>query len=174
MCSRGSVIPLFVSQIKQNIELTVTNPQMTRFMMSLNESVNLVINAFENGESGDIFVQKSPACTIWDLAKALSEIFNSNSEIRIIGTRHAEKLYESLISQQEMARVFEDDNFYKIPPDDRDLNYADYFTVGNSMTAEKEAYTSHNTNRLNKDEIKELLLNDNFIKRNLQSQIFVE
>ena len=174
MCSRGSVIPLFVSQIKQNSDLTVTNPDMTRFMMSLDESVNLVVNAFENGVSGDIFVQKSPACTIWDLAKALSEIFNSNSKIRIIGTRHAEKLYESLISQQEMARVIEGDNFYKIPPDDRDLNYADYFTVGNSMIAEKEAYTSHNTNRLHKDEIKEMLLKDNFITRNIQSQIFVE
>lgn len=174
MCSRGSVIPLFVSQIKQNIDLTVTNPDMTRFMMSLDESVNLVVNAFENGESGEIFVQKSPACKIWDLAKALSEIFNTNSEIRIIGTRHAEKLYESLISQQEMVRVCEGDNFYKIPPDDRDLNYADYFTVGNFLTAEKEAYTSHNTNRLNKDEIKQLLLKDNFIIRNLQSQIFVE
>ena len=173
MCSRGSVIPLFVSQIKNNSFLTVTNPFMTRFMMSLEDSVNLVINAFENGSSGDIFVQKSPACTILDLAKALNEIFNSSSEIRIIGTRHSEKLYESLISQQEMVRVLENENFYRIPPDDRDLNYSQYFTVGNSTTNEKESYTSHNTNRLNMDEIIKLLLSEDFIKRNLNSKTFV-
>ena len=174
MCSRGSVIPLFVSQIKNNSPLTVTNPDMTRFMMTLEDSVNLVISAFENGSSGDIFVQKSPACTIMGLAKALKMIFNSNSEIRIIGTRHAEKLYESLISHQEMIRIAENENYFKIPPDDRDLNYAKYFTVGKPSKTEIEAYSSHNTQRLSQEEIIELLLKDSFIKKNLQSQIFVE
>tara|TARA_B100000242_G_scaffold96699_2_gene66299 strand:- start:8906 stop:9916 length:1011 start_codon:yes stop_codon:yes gene_type:complete len=165
MCSRGSVIPLFISQILNNKPITITDPSMTRFLMSLKESVNLVMFAFEEGNSGDIFVQKSPACTIYDLANALRQIFNADNPIKIIGTRHGEKLYESLISRQEISRVEEFNNFYRIPPDDRELNYSQFFTEGKEKISESEDYTSHNTDRLNVSDIKSILLKDDYIKK---------
>lgn len=167
MASRGSVIPLFVSQIKEGRPITVTDPSMTRFLMSLDDSVDLVLHAFQNGNHGDIFVQKAPACTIGDLVIALKEIFNSSTPVRVIGTRHGEKLYESLISREEMARSIDTGRYYRIPADNRDLNYAMYFTDGEEQISELEDYTSHNTKRLNVPELKELLLGLDYIKRQL-------
>lgn len=167
MASRGSVIPLFVSQIKARIPLTVTDPEMTRFLMSLEDSVNLVEYAFEHAIQGDIFVQKAPACTVSDLAQALKELFNSTIPIKIIGTRHGEKLYESLISREEMAKAEDMGNYFRIPADNRDLNYAQYFTEGEEKIASFEDYTSHNTQRLNVAQIKELLLKLDFIRDQL-------
>ena len=165
LASRGSVIPLFVEQIKAGKPLTLTDPNMTRFLMSLKDSVDLVLYAYENASQGDIFVQKAPAATIGDLAQALKEIFNSKSTIRIIGTRHGEKLFESLISREEMARAQEMQRYYRIPADNRELNYAKYFSEGQEEIARIEDYTSHNTNRLNIEEIKNLLLTIDYIKR---------
>lgn len=167
MASRGSVIPLFVSQIKARIPLTVTDPEMTRFLMSLEDSVNLVEYAFEHAIQGDIFVQKAPASTVSDLAQALKELFNSTIPIKIIGTRHGEKLYESLISREEMAKAGDMGNYFRIPADNRDLNYAQYFTEGEEKIASFEDYTSHNTQRLNVAQIKELLLKLDFIRDQL-------
>ncbi len=164
MASRGSVIPLFVSQVKQGREITITDPNMTRFLMSLDDSVNLVLYAFENGEQGDIFVQKAPAATVSDLAIAIKELFNSNQNVRIIGTRHGEKLYESLISREEMAKAFDLGRYYRIPADNRDLNYAQYFTEGEEGISCQDDYTSHNTERLNIDQIKNTLLELDYIK----------
>ncbi len=164
MCSRGSVIPLFINQIKSNNPITITDPNMTRYLMSLDESVELVLHAFDKGLSGDIFVQKSPACTILDLASALKEIFNYEKENIIIGTRHGEKLYESLLSREEMSRVKDDGNFYRLPSDNRGLNYEKFFERGQKILDESKEYTSHNTKRLNISEIKEKLLNLDFIK----------
>ena len=130
MCSRGSVIPLFINQIKNNIPITITDPEMTRYLMTLDESVDLVMHAFSKGSSGDIFVQKSPACTLLDLATALKNIFNYAKENVVIGTRHGEKLYESLLSREEMARVCDHGRFYRLPPDSRNLNYSKYFEEG--------------------------------------------
>jgi len=132
MVSRGSVIPLFVSQIKAGKPLTITDPNMTRFLMSLDDSVDLVLHAYGHGKQGDIFVQKAPAATIGDLVQALKEIFNADNPIQIVGTRHGEKLYESLVSREEMARVEDMKQYYRIPADNRDLNYAMYFTEGES------------------------------------------
>ena len=157
MGSRGSVIPYFIKLIKSQQEITITDPKMTRFLMSLEDSVNLVFYAFNNANQGDIFVQKAPACTIYDLAIALKEMFNSNSRIKIIGTRHGEKLYESLLSREEMAQAIDLENYYKIPADNRDLNYSKYFSEGNELDPHIEDYNSHNTKRLNVKEIKELL-----------------
>ena len=157
MGSRGSVIPYFIKLIKSQQEITITDPNMTRFLMSLEDSVNLVFYAFNNANQGDIFVQKAPACTINDLAIALKEIFNSNSRIKVIGTRHGEKLYESLLSREEMAQAIDLENYYKIPADNRDLNYSKYFSEGNKLDTHIEDYNSHNTKRLNVKEIKELL-----------------
>ena len=170
MASRGSVIPLFVSQLKEGKEITVTDPTMTRFLMSLDDSVDLVLHAFTHGTQGDIFVQKAPASTIGDLAQALKEIFNCDNPIRIIGTRHGEKLYESLISREEMARVVEMDRYYRIPADNRDLNYAMYFTNGQKQVSALDDYTSHNTERLSIPQVKELLLNLDFIQQQLKGQ----
>ncbi len=167
MGSRGSVIPLFISQIKSNDDLTITDPTMTRFLMSLDESVDLVLYAFENGKSGDIYIQKAPACTIETLADALLEIFNSKSKKNIIGTRHGEKLYETLISREEMLRSKDLGGYYKIPPDSRDLNYDQYFVTGDKNLAMARDYTSHNTKILEKDEIISLLLKLDFIKDEL-------
>ena len=167
MGSRGSVIPLFISQIKSNDDLTITDPTMTRFLMSLDESVDLVLYAFENGKSGDIYIQKAPACTIETLADALLEIFNSKSKKNIIGTRHGEKLYETLISREEMLRSKDLGGYYKIPPDSRDLNYDQYFVTGDKNLAMTRDYTSHNTKILEKDEIISLLLKLDFIKDEL-------
>ena len=166
MCSRGSVIPLFVNQIKNNLPLTITDPNMTRYLMSLDESVDLVMYAFNNGLTGDIFVQKSPACTLLDLATSLKEIFNYDRENLIIGTRHGEKLFESLLSREEMARVEDKGKFFRLPPDNRGLNYDKYFYEGKNIKKEYKEYTSHNTKRLNISEIKEILKNLDFVNKN--------
>ena len=168
MASRGSVIPLFIKQCKENKPLTVTDPNMTRFLMSLDESVNLVLFAFNNAVNGDIFVQKAPACTIMDLALAIKEIFNPNVEIKIIGTRHGEKTYETLINKEDMIKAVDMGNFYKIPADNRDLNYDKYFIDGNTEIASKDEYNSDNTIRLNKEEVKEKLLSLDYVKNELQ------
>ena len=167
MCSRGSVIPLFVSQIKNNIPITITDPQMTRYLMSLDESVDLVMHAFSNGSQGDIFVQKSPACTLLDLVTALKNIFNYKKENIIIGTRHGEKLYESLLSREEMARVEDNGKFFRLPSDNRSLNYDKFFKEGKEINKGYKEYTSHNTKRLSVEEIQEILLGLDFIKQAL-------
>lgn len=169
MASRGSVIPLFVSQIKAGNPLTVTDPNMTRFLMSLEDSVDLVLYAYEHGNQGDIFVQKAPASTVADLVQALKEIFKKDNEIRIIGTRHGEKLYESLISREEMAHAKDMGNYYRIPVDGRDLNYAKYFSEGEEKISHLDDYTSHNTNRLNVEQVKELLLKLDYIQEELNA-----
>jgi UDP-N-acetylglucosamine 4,6-dehydratase len=169
MASRGSVIPLFVAQLKEGIQLTVTDPNMTRFLMSLEDSVDLVLYAFEHGKQGDIFVQKAPASTVADLAQALKELFKKDSEIRVIGTRHGEKLYESLISREEMAKAQDMGNYYRIPADNRDLNYAQYFSEGEEEISHQNDYTSHNTMRLNVAQIKNLLLKLDYIKDELNA-----
>jgi UDP-glucose 4-epimerase len=150
--------------LEQGKKLTVTDPNMTRFLMSLEQSVSLVLFAFEHGEQGDIFVQKAPASTVEDLAKALSEIYGKTNKIEVIGTRHGEKLYESLISREEMAHAIDMGEYYRIPADNRDLNYAKYVAEGDLEISELDDYTSHNTRRLNVEEIKELLLELDFIK----------
>jgi UDP-glucose 4-epimerase len=167
MASRGSVIPLFVSQIKAGKPLTVTDPEMTRFLMSLEDSVDLVEYAFTHANQGDLFVQKAPASTVADLAQALKELFNSNVSINIIGTRHGEKLFESLISREEMAKAEDMGNYFRVPADNRDLNYAQYFTEGEKKINSIEDYTSQNTQRLNIAQIKELLLKLDFIRDEL-------
>ena len=165
MASRGSVIPLFVSQLLGGHSITITDPLMTRFLMSLPDSVELVLHAFQHANQGDIYVQKAPASTIADLAQALKEILNKDAPIQVIGTRHGEKLYESLISREEMARVEDMDRYYRIPSDNRDLNYAMYFTDGEKIISNLEDYTSHNTERLTVPEIKTLLMKLDFIQQ---------
>jgi len=167
MASRGSVIPLFVSQLKEGKALTVTDPNMTRFLMSLEDSVDLVLYAFEHGQQGDIFVQKAPASTVADLAEGLKELFAKDNEVRVIGTRHGEKLYESLISREEMAHAQDLGGYYRIPADNRDLNYAKYFSEGEEKISHFDDYTSHNTERLTVEQIKALLLKLDFIKEEL-------
>jgi UDP-N-acetylglucosamine 4,6-dehydratase len=157
MASRGSVIPLFVNQILAGEELTITDPNMTRFLMSLEESVDLVLYAFENAAPGDLFVQKAPASTVADLAQALKELLGRDNPIRIIGTRHGEKLYESLVSREEMARADDHGGYYRIPADSRDLNYNRYFVEGEIEIASIEDYTSHNTQRLDVNGVKAVL-----------------
>jgi UDP-N-acetylglucosamine 4,6-dehydratase len=169
MGSRGSVIPLFVEQLKSGNPLTVTDPSMTRFLMSLEESVHLVLHAFEHGNSGDIFVQKAPAATVGDLAEALKQLFSKTNPIRIIGTRHGEKLYESLVSREEMARAEDTGAHFCIPADSRDLNYKKYFVEGEQRITEAEDYTSHNTTRLSVEQIKALLLTLDYIQEALHA-----
>ena len=170
MASRGSVIPLFVQQLKDNQPLTITDPNMTRFMMSLDDSVDLVLYAYKNGEQGDIFVQKSPASTIYDLAEALKQLFGrQKTETRIIGTRHGEKLYEVLVSREEMARADSLERYYRVPADGRDLNYNKYFTSGETEVSSAEDYTSHNTERLDIEGTRQLLLKLDFIQQHLKS-----
>ena len=169
MASRGSVIPLFVDQLKENKSLTVTDPNMTRFLMSLEDSVDLVLYAFKHGNQGDIFVQKAPASTVEDLAKALTELFNRSNPVRVIGTRHGEKLYESLVSREEMAKSEDLGNYYRIPADNRDLNYAQFFSEGEEKISKQDDYTSHNTQRLNVEQVKELLLKLDYIKDELHA-----
>lgn len=169
MASRGSVIPLFINQMKSNQPLTVTDPKMTRFLMSLEDSVDLVIHAFEHAEQGDIFVQKAPASTLTDLAQALKELFKSESAVKIIGTRHGEKLYESLISREEMAKAQDMGRYYRIPADNRDLNYEKYFVEGEMHITEVDDYTSHNTQRLSVEEVKTLLLKLDYIQETLNA-----
>ena len=168
MCSRGSIIPLFIKQIKEGKPLTVTDPNMTRFMMSLEDSVSLVLYAFENANPGDIFVQKSPAATVETLAIALKELFNVDNEIKIIGARHGEKIYESLCGTEEMSKAIDLGDFYKIPADYRDLNYTKY-SQEKGADLKTEEYNSDNTKRLNVDELKELLLTLDYVRDELKS-----
>ena len=158
MASRGSVIPLFIDQIKAGKPITVTDPHMTRYLMSLEDAVELVIFAFEHAQPGDIMVQKSPACTIGDLAQAMKELFQANNEIRVIGTRHGEKLYETLLTREEYLPAEDMGNFYRVPADTRDLNYDKYFVDGDMKLSTTDEYNSHNTYRLNIEEIKQKLL----------------
>lgn len=169
MASRGSVIPHFIKQIKTGNPITITDPNMTRFLMSLDDAVNLVLFAFEKGNQGDLFVQKSPASTIGDLAQAIKELFNASNPIRIIGTRHGEKLYETLCTREEMAKAIDLDHFYRIPADNRDLNYDKYYNKGDTKTSVFEDYNSHNTIRLSIDELKEKLLSLKYIREELKS-----
>lgn len=168
MCSRGSIIPLFIKQIKEGKPLTITNPEMTRFMMSLENSVELVLFAFENANPGDIFVQKSPAATIHVLAQAVKELFNADNEIQIIGERHGEKLYETLCSKEEMSKAEDLKDFYRIPADFRDLNYAKYVQTDGPKLVDYE-YNSHNTRRLSIEEMKELLLTLDYVQQELNN-----
>jgi UDP-glucose 4-epimerase len=168
MASRGSVIPLFIQQIKEGKSITVTDPEMTRFMMSLTQAVELVLFAFNNADQGDLFVQKAPAATIGDLAFVLAEIFNSKSETRVIGTRHGEKLYETLLAREEAVKAVDLGDYYRIPADTRDLNYGKYFEEGNSNISIAEEYTSHNTVRLNRQSLKELLLKLDYVQDELK------
>lgn len=158
MASRGSVIPLFLDQIKAGKPITITNPHMTRFLMSLDDAVDLVLFAFEHGNAGDLFVQKSPASTVGDLSKAILELTKSDAEAKIIGTRHGEKLYETLLTKEEFEKAEDLKDYFRVPMDQRDLNYEKYFNEGDFIDSEEE-YNSHNTKRLNVEEIKELLLN---------------
>jgi len=169
MASRGSVIPLFIEQLKNGQPLTVTDPNMTRFLMSLEEAVELVVFAFKNAEAGDIMVQKAPASTIGDLAQAIKELFNADSEVKIIGTRHGEKLYETLLTKEEHIVAKDMGGFFKVPADKRDLNYDKYFVEGNEQLQKVEDYNSHNTERLNVEEIKEKLLKLDYVKKELQN-----
>lgn len=158
MGSRGSVIPLFIKQIKTGQPISVTDPNMTRFMMTLEDAVELVLFAFQNGNNGDIFVQKSPASTIADLAKAVKELYVSDAQIKTIGTRHGEKLYETLVNREEMVKAIDEGRYFRIPADTRDLNYSKFFTEGETKVAGVEEYNSHNTQRLNVEETRDLLL----------------
>lgn len=169
IASRGSVIPLFISQIKKKMNITVTDPKMTRFLMSLDHSVDLVLYACQHGKQGAIYVQKAPASTIENLAKVLKEIFDSKISIKIIGTRHGEKLFESLISREEMARAIDLKKYYMIPADNRDLNYAKYLYKGEKNISQINDYTSHNTKQLNVKELKKLLLEIDYIKYELNN-----
>ncbi|MFT5726132.1 MAG: UDP-N-acetylglucosamine 4,6-dehydratase [Desulforhopalus sp.] len=167
MASRGSVIPLFVKQINEGKQLTITDPNMTRFMMTLEDAVDLVLFAFDKGNNGDIFVQKAPAATVETLANALLELYESKNDIKIIGTRHGEKLYEVLVNREDMTKAEDLGEFYRITADNRDLNYNSFFTEGLEDISKVEDYHSHNTKRLNIEEMKELLLKLQFIKHDI-------
>lgn len=169
MASRGSVIPLFIEQILAGKSITITDPTMTRFLMSLEDSVDLVLHAFEHGKQGDIFVQKAPASTIAVLAQALQEMFGGSGDIRVIGTRHGEKLYESLVSREELAKAEDMGDYYRIPADNRDLNYAKFVVEGEPEIAEFEDYTSHNTVQLDVEGVKKLLLKLSYIQEQLNA-----
>lgn len=170
MASRGSVIPLFIEQIKAGKSLSITDPEMTRFMMTLDDAVELVWFAFNNAQNGDMFVQKAPAATVEVLAIALRELYNASNPINIIGTRHGEKLFETLVNREEMAKAIDMGNYYRIPADNRDLNYGKYFTDGESKVSEIADYTSHNTARLDVEGMKKLLLKLPIIRRDVLSQ----
>jgi len=169
MASRGSVIPLFVDQIRAGGPLTVTDPDMTRFLMSLDDSVDLVLHAFEHATPGDIFVQKAPASTIADLVAAMQQVFGTDLPVKIIGTRHGEKLYESLVSREEMARAEDMGRYFRIPADSRDLNYNKYFVEGEVTVSDLEDYTSHNTQRLDVEGVRKVLLGLDYIKEALDA-----
>ena len=168
MCSRGSVIPLWIEQIKNGNPITITEPKMTRFIMSLEEAVELVIFAFQNAESGDIMVQKAPACTIEVLARAVKELFHSEEEIKIIGIRHGEKMYETLLTNEECANAIDMGNFYRVPCDKRDLNYDKYFKVGDVKRNTLTEFNSNNTELLNVEQVKEKLLELRYIQEELE------
>lgn len=167
MASRGSVIPLFVDQIKAGKPITITDPNMTRFMMTLEDAVDLVLYAFENGNQGDLFVQKSPACTIEVLAEALKSLYKASTEIKIIGTRHGEKLYETLVNREDMVKAEDCGNYYRIPADNRDLNYEQYFSEGDTQVANLEEYHSHNTELLDIEGMKQLLMKLPLIRKDV-------
>ena len=173
MASRGSVIPLFINQIKSGLPLTITDPNMTRFLMSLNDAVDLVLFAFENGNQGDLFVNKAPAATIGDLAKAIKELAKVDNDINIIGTRHGEKLYETLCTREEMVKAEDMGDFYRIPADNRDLNYAQYFSEGEIDLSKIEDYHSHNTEQLGIADMKKLLLELPLIKKEVFGDLSV-
>jgi len=168
MASRGSVIPFFIEQIKNGDPITVTDPNMTRFLMSLDEAVELVLFAFKNGNQGDLFVHKAPASTIRDLAQAIKEMFNASNPIKVIGTRHGEKLYETLCTREEMAKAIDLGGYYQVPADNRDLNYGKYFEHGDIKTSDLEDYNSHNTTRLNIEQVKEKLLSLEYVREELK------
>jgi len=168
MASRGSVIPLFINQIKSGAPLTITNPDMTRYMMSLEQAVDLVLFAFDNGRPGDLFVQKAPAATIGQLAEVMLDLFNASNGIKIIGTRHGEKLYETLLTQEERVRSTDLGDYYRVSPDDRDLNYDKYFSQGDEKVQTIEDYHSHNTYRLSNEELKDLLLTLDYVQNELK------
>lgn len=170
MASRGSVIPLFVDQIKAGKSITITDPNMTRFMMTLEDAVDLVLYAFENGNQGDLFVQKSPACTIEVLAQALKDLYQADTEIKIIGTRHGEKLYETLVNREDMVKAEDCGNYYRIPADNRDLNYEQYFSEGDIQVANLEEYHSHNTDILDVSAMKQLLLKLPLIRKDIYGE----
>jgi UDP-N-acetylglucosamine 4,6-dehydratase len=170
MASRGSVIPLWIDQMEKGEVITVTDPNMTRFMMTLNNAVDLVIYAFQNGRNGDLFVQKAPAATLETLAKAIKELLKKDTSVKVIGTRHGEKLYETLVTREEMARAEDMENYYRIPCDTRDLNYDKYFVEGQEKVSVIEDYHSHNTRRLNVEEMKFLLLQLNEIKERVKGK----
>lgn len=169
MCSRGSVIPLFVDQIKQGKPITITDPNMTRFIMSLEEAVELVLFAFENAQAGDIMVQKAPACTIGVLAQAIKEIFKADNEIEYIGIRHGEKTFETLLTQEECLHASDLGNYYRVPADNRDLNYAKYFEEGKTNKSALKEFTSNNTEILNVEQVKDKLLNLEYIQSELMA-----
>ena len=164
LCSRGSVVPLFISQIKEGKPLTITDPTMTRFVMSLEEAVELVVYAFQNAESGDIMVQKAPACTIGVLAQAVKELFHADNEIKVIGIRHGEKMYETLLTNEECAHAIDMGNFYRVPADKRDLNYDKYFTDGNVERNTLTEFNSNNTALMDVEQVKEKLLTLSYIR----------
>lgn len=169
LCSRGSVVPLWISQIKEGNPITITEPKMTRFIMSLDEAIDLVLYAFEHGHSGDIFVQKAPACTIQSQAEAVCELFGGKKEdIKVIGIRHGEKLYETLLTNEECAKAIDEGNFYRVPADNRDLNYDKYFTDGNVQRNVLTEFNSDNTTRLNVEQVKEKLLSLEYIQNELK------
>jgi UDP-N-acetylglucosamine 4,6-dehydratase/5-epimerase len=174
MGSRGSVIPLFINQILAGEPLTITDPNMTRFMMSIDDAVDLVVYAFEHGKPGDVFVQKAPAATIETLARVLKKLFKGDNDIRIIGTRHGEKLYETLLTRDEVSRSEDMGDYYRIPADIRDLNYACYFTEGETKVSDHEDYHSHNTRRLDEDGLIEVLLKLEFVRDALESANLLE
>jgi UDP-glucose 4-epimerase len=169
MASRGSVIPLFIHQIKAGLPITITDPDMTRFMMSLKDAVTLVIQAFTHAAQGDMWVQKAPAATIRDLAETLMEIFDKTSPIHCIGTRHGEKVFETLLSKEESVKAIEHDGYFQVPADTRDLNYDVFVSEGDSKITTAQEYNSHNTHRLNRQELKDLLLNLDFVQNQLKS-----
>lgn len=170
MGSRGSVIPLFINQILFGVPVTITDPQMTRFMMSVDNALDLVIYAFQHGRPGDLFVQKAPAATIGTLADSLKKIFNKKNKVQIIGTRHGEKLYETLLTREEMARAEDMGRYYRIPADVRDLNYAIYFTEGQADVSLREDYNSHNTLQLDEDGLAKLLLKQGFVREAIETE----
>lgn len=171
MASRGSVIPLFLKQIQDGTPLTLTDPNMTRFMMTIDDAVDLVLYAFQNGNPGDIFVQKAPAATIGVLAEALMKLFNAKNEIRIIGTRHGEKLYETLLNREEMAKAEDMGGYFRVPADVRDLNYNCYFVEGQEAVSLKEDYNSHNTTRLDVDGMMKLLMKLEIVQRAIKGEV---
>lgn len=171
MASRGSVIPLFIDQIKKGLPITVTDPNMTRFLMSLADAVELVVFAYGNASAGDIMVQKAPASTVGDLAVAIKELFNADNEIKIIGTRHGEKLYETLLTKEEYLVAEDMGNFFRVPADTRDLNYDKYFVEGDAKLSGEEEYNSHNTVRLNVEQIKEKLLELEYVRNELKNWV---